>query len=364
MSSGHPAIAFLLNSLEFGGAQRVFVDDANDFVRAGFAVSFFVLYGKEGDYTLARELDVRVEKVFLDANGPADAAAIQKCLTVIDKKNIAVLLSTLNDGNSFARRVVRSAGARLRWIAREANALSSKTFLQKAADAVSFRIPYKIIALSSEIKSSLSTLLPFAREKIVLLPNAIQLPTFVRTQSKNTVPLILSVGRLDRQKNPELLIVALGELARSGQVFTAILVGDGPLREVLAHQIRQEKLEGIVTLARHLPHGQVLELYKKADIFVSTSRWEGSPNVILEALSYGLPVVATSVGGTPDVITNEKQGLLIPSQSKAALVRTLAQVIGDATLREAFGQAGRERVKADFSREARFQRLRAIVDPT
>lgn len=355
----HPAIAFLLNSLEFGGAQRVFIDDANDFVRDGFAVSFFILYGKAGEYPLERDLDPRVEKIFLEAKGSTDSSALNHCLDAVTTKKIRVLFSTLNDGNSFARRVRRATS--VRWISREANALSSKTIPQKIADALSFHLPYRIIALSTEAQKSLCRLLPFARKKIILLPNTVVLPQLEEKIPGASGPLILSVGRLDRQKNPYLFIHALAALARSGHKFTAVMVGDGPLREALQQEISALGLNEKVTLTGHLPHDQVLQLYRKAYVFVSTSRWEGSPNVLLEAMSYGVPVIATKVGGAPDIIKNKEEGILIPSDDQNALLTALTCLLGDDTLRAKIGAGGRTRVRSSFSGKERFERLRAIV---
>jgi glycosyltransferase involved in cell wall biosynthesis len=361
-------IAFLINSLEFGGAQRVFVDDANEFVRAGFDVTFFVLYDGKTEQALVSELNSTVKQVFLNAKSPYDVRAITLCLKELRLSNTCVLISTLNDANRVGQFVALFSGLEIKLIEREANTLKSKTFLQKTLDALFFWVPYRIIALSTEIQRSLMHLLPFSHRKIILLPNAIKVPDESHANARtiqsdaNQSPLILSVGRLTEQKNYELLIQAVASLQKKGFNFLVEIVGEGILRADLEKRIREAGLEKIVSLPGHLPHEQVLERYEKADIFVSTSRWEGSPNVVLEALSYGLPVVATRVGGVSDIIKDGVQGLLVSSGNKEELESALERLLKDGELREKLGTAARERVQKDFSKEARFARLRAIVE--
>ncbi len=359
------SIAFLINSLEFGGAQRVFIDDANAFLREGYKVTFFVLYEGKTEDALASELDAGVELVHLAARSAFDGKALRRCAYYVKQNSIGTLITTLNDGNRSGQWVALMV-PHLRLIEREANTLSTKTFLQKMLDVVFFWVPYKVIAVSSEIQKSLIRLRPFSRKKILLLPNAVTLPplrdTFAERAGVAAPVRILSVGRLTEQKNYALLIEALGTLHQEGLDFLLTIVGEGVLRESLEERIQRAGLKERVSLLGHLSHAAVLEQYAQADIFVSTSRWEGSPNVVLEALSYGLPVVATAVGGVPDVVTDGVEGVLVPSEDTAALAKALKSLIKDPALRKKLGTAARRHVERDFSREARFARLRGIVE--
>lgn len=361
MPTQNKTISFIINSLEFGGAQRVFIDDANDFVRNGFDVVFFVLYGEEGEFLFEKELDPAVHTIFLHARGVFDFSAIKKCASKLRKQQVRTIISTLNDGNIFARWVAIVVGRKIRLIQREANALTSKTALQKMLDVFLFWVPYRILALSTETRDSIARLLPFSRNKILLLPNAVSVPTFVSLRERNPIPCIISVGRLTSQKNYELLITALARLAQAGLFFTATIVGEGYLRSSLEMLAREKGLEGKVVFPGNLSHEDVLRLYAASNLFVSSSLWEGSPNVILEAMSYGLPVVATNVGGTRDVITDGKDGLLVPSGQVEPLSEAIGKVLSDEKLSKELGVAARNRVVTAFSRETRFERLRAIV---
>ncbi len=357
-----PSIAFLINSLEFGGAQRVFIDDANEFIRAGYDVTFFELYSGKTEQALVSDLNPEVSLFNLDARSPYDIHAVQRCLAECTRRNVHTLISTLNDSNRAGQWLVLLSGFHIRLIEREANTLKSKTVVQKTLDALLFWIPYKVIALSTEIQNSLARLLPFAKHKIVFLPNATKIQTTKVRSYESAVPRILSVGRLQEQKNYSLLIETLAMLHAEGIPFTATIVGDGVLHAELHAQAREEGVSKELSFMGHLPYKQLQSEYEKADIFVSTSRWEGSPNVILEALSYALPVVATKVGGVSDVMTDGVDGLLIQSGDVKACAAALRTLLTDAQAREKYGMAAQARIRKDFSPEARFTRLRSLVD--
>ena len=90
-------------------------------------------------------------------------------------------------------------------------------------------------------------------------------------------------------------------------------------------------------------------LYRDADIVVLTSDCEGTPNVVLEAMASGLPVVATAVGGVPEVVVEDETGFLCPASSEDLLVDRLLRLIHDESLRKAMGERGREHVESRFS---------------
>ncbi len=356
MQTGKRAIGFVINSFEYGGAQRVFIDDANQLAAAGYAPTIFVLYGHEGEYPLANEVQVPV--VYLRARGPYDLGAVHRCSAEVRERGMQALMSTLNDGNIFARWVALRTGTRL--FQREANTLGSKTIAQKSLDFVFGWVPYRYLAVSGEVRDSLARLVFYARRRIVLLPNAVAVPAEGAVAS-NPVPEIVAVGRLSDQKDYESLVRALGIVKREGAAFHATFIGEGYLREQIEAALREEHLEADVTLTGHVPHARVREAYAHADLFVSSSRWEGSPNVLLEAMSYGLACVSTAVGGAVDIIRDGEDGLLVPPGRPDALAEALAKLLANAELRARLGHAARARIEETFSRETRFKRLQALL---
>jgi glycogen synthase len=110
------------------------------------------------------------------------------------------------------------------------------------------------------------------------------------------------------------------------------------------------------------PRSEIFRLYREADVFVLPTWREGFPNVVIEAMAAGLPVVATPVGAIAEAIEDGKSGLLVPVRDAAALEAALRRLIEDAALRHALGAAARARVESVFAFETVVARLAAIYD--
>jgi len=182
-----------------------------------------------------------------------------------------------------------------------------------------------------------------ARDTVVI-PTAVDAGAAPPARHDGSPPRVVMVGRLAAPKDPITLVRALAGV--EGSRFAASIVGDGPDRPAVEAEIRAAGLEGVVELTgeRH----DVPRLLADADVFVLSSRSEGAPLSVLEAMAAGLPVVASAVGGVPEIVEDGATGLLVPPGDAAALAATLEQLLADAELRRRLGAAGRERVRVWF----------------
>lgn len=159
-----------------------------------------------------------------------------------------------------------------------------------------------------------------------------------------------SVARLVWFKGLDALIAALPSVVRACPQVRLVLVGDGPMRAELA---QQATALGVHDRVSFLGERQDVErLLPAFDVFTLPSVSEGMPMTILEAMHACRPVVATSVGGVPEVVADGVTGLLVAPRDPAALAAALIRLLGDATLRRAMGRSGRERVEAQFTAAA------------
>lgn len=161
-------------------------------------------------------------------------------------------------------------------------------------------------------------------------------------------PLALFVGRLADQKGVEYLIAALDLLQHVRPDLRTLIVGDGPLRARLEATAGSFRLtgEGRVKFLGH--RDDVPRLLAAADVLVLPSLYEGLPNVVLEAMRFRKPVVATAAPGTTEVVEAGVTGLLVPLRDPVALARAIRDVIDDPERARAMGEAGRARVEAEF----------------
>jgi glycosyltransferase involved in cell wall biosynthesis len=155
------------------------------------------------------------------------------------------------------------------------------------------------------------------------------------------------VGRLTPQKDPVMLLEAWRRVPGNHRL---ILVGDGPLRVDVETAIQREALRDRVEVLP--PTTDIPALMRTAHVFVMSSRWEGSPLAIIEAMMSGLPVVATKVGGVPEIVSEHETGLLVPPGDPEALAAAVKRILDEPSLAYRMGQAGRRRALACFT-EAR-----------
>jgi glycosyltransferase involved in cell wall biosynthesis len=180
--------------------------------------------------------------------------------------------------------------------------------------------------------------------RTVVIPTAVDAGAAPPVRREGRAPVVVFVGRLAAPKDPVTLVRALA--AVRGSAFTARIVGDGPERPAVEAEIRAASLLEHVELAGE--RRDVRRLLEDADVFVLSSRSEGAPLSILEAMAAGLPVVATAVGGIPEIVDDGTTGLLVPPGDAAALAAALERLLADAGLRARMGAAGWERVRERF----------------
>ncbi len=179
--------------------------------------------------------------------------------------------------------------------------------------------------------------------KIQVIYNAVQAPepaaALPAVLRQLTIPsrVIVSVGRLVPWKGFEDLIMVAGALPDA----QLCIIGEGPGRGELERLIREQNLSTRVHLIGACSRGEVFAYLRHADLFVLNSRYEGLPHIVLEAMSAGVPVVATDTGGTGELVRHEHNGLLVPPGDRAMLDRAVRLVLGDRSLGERLAGNGR-----------------------
>ena len=185
---------------------------------------------------------------------------------------------------------------------------------------------------------------------IMVIPNGIDIEEFrPLSKGKNEENHILFVGRLDSyRKGVHFLLQALKKLNEEKLPCKLTIIGDGPYRPRLEKLARALNLRNTEFLG-HIPNERLPVYYNQADMFVLPSCAEGMSNVILEAMACGLPVIATNVGGNPELVENEETGLLVPPENVEALHASFKKLLSDKKLRERMGSSGRKKVEEYFT---------------
>ncbi len=169
------------------------------------------------------------------------------------------------------------------------------------------------------------------------------------------IPVLAMVGRLTLAKDPLTLLEACRRLKTN---FKLLMVGDGELRTKAEEFAARNNLRDKVTFTGE--RYDIPEILAASNIFVLDSRWEGFPLVIIEAAIAGLPVVASRVGGIPELINDGVTGFLVPPRNSQALTGVLQKLLDDVNLRQRIGSAAREKALRDFTYERMLTKTQQI----
>lgn len=185
-------------------------------------------------------------------------------------------------------------------------------------------------------------------------------PETALARPSGDAPRVLSVGRLDREKNPLLLADVLTQLHAQDSGWRMDVVGEGAMRADLEARLDDLHVADMATLHGYVPiDGGLTDLYRGADVFLHVSWTEGLPQVLLEAFAAGTPVVATDVGGVAEAAGDA--ALLIPPGDARAAADAVLNVHADADLRERLVRAGARRAR-EHTLEAEAARLAAFLE--
>jgi glycosyltransferase involved in cell wall biosynthesis len=221
----------------------------------------------------------------------------------------------------------------------------------------------RMLAVSEWDRRNIIELEGIAPERIEVLPNGIPVPREdgpdVRPELgvPAGVPLVGAVGRLFPEKGYDDLMRAVAVLRDRGRELRCVVVGDGreAHEEVLRALIPELGIEREMSLAGR--RSDIPDVIRAFDVAVLPSKREGSPLAMLEYMAAGAPIVATSVGGVPELITDGESGLLVPPDDPAALADAIDRLLGDRELAQRLGRAAKARQRAQYDLDVVVHRL-------
>jgi len=230
----------------------------------------------------------------------------------------------------------------------------------------------QVLVNSEDVRQELLIKDGFRPEKIHVVYNGIDAQKYVQATGdrKNLLPGVSSIHKLiitvanmhTGAKGHGDLIEAARTIRKEHPEARFVLAGDGEMRQFFENQVRAAGLQEMFAFLGH--RMDIPALLASCDIGVLASRTEGLPNAVLEYMAAGLPVVATTVGGVPEIIENETNGLLIPAENPTALSGALLRLLKDEQLRKRLGHAGRKRILAQFNFASVMARLKQLYrDP-
>jgi glycosyltransferase involved in cell wall biosynthesis len=224
------------------------------------------------------------------------------------------------------------------------------------------RNAHAILALTEDMREKLKCIYD---TRIYVIPNGIDLEEYkdvmIIPNRKKGTKEILFVGRLHPIKGVQYLLRAMKQVQEKIPDARLILVGDGEERERLVSLSIQLGIQKYVQFIGITPHNVVKTFMQQADVFVLPSLSEGFPNVILEAMACGLPIIASRVGGIPDIITNDTNGYLVEVKDTNDMANKILLLLSDDALRKKLSDTNRHQIEK-YSWENVISELEKIYD--
>jgi len=340
---GVPArLVFLLEDLEYGGTQRQALELARRLDRRRFQVELWVLRAGDDLVEVARQWGIPV--VWLARSGwvgPQSLLGLGRRLWQAPP-DLLMLFTVIP--NIWGRLWGRLAGVRC--IVGNCRGGAAPW---RQHERCLWPLAHHILCNSAILKDLLVSRYGVPARRLTVVPNGVDTDFFQPPPDGRPPgpPVLLSVARLVPDKDHDTLLAAFAHLRASHPEAELWLVGNGPRRPGLEQKVRDLGLAPQVKFLA--PARDIRHLYQRADIFVLSSVAEALPNVILEAMAAGLPVVATRVGGLPEAVTPEVTGLLVEPRNATGMAQALARLLAEPETRKSMGRRGRERAVAEFS---------------
>lgn len=230
---------------------------------------------------------------------------------------------------------------------------AAKQILTAPTTCIEYRCANKVIAVSKALAREAVKFFRLPRNRVVAIHNGIDLPriSFSRFKKENEEHLILSVGRLVWRKGYKYLFDAMPHVLSEYPDAKLIVVGYGNQKISLQRYAKKLGIDGFVHFLDKVSRETLYSLYRKAEVYVQPSLYEPFGITILEAMSMRKPVVATNVGGIPEIITNGVEGLLVEPGNSLQLAKAITSVFSDSSLMRRLGNNARRRVERDFTWE-------------
>ncbi len=347
-------IAFLVHTYGFGGLENMVTNLVNHLDPNRFEstiISFAPLH------PLNNRVDLnRVQVLSLNKKGGNNLVLIYKIYLLL-KKIGADVVQTHNWGTALEGIL----GAKLARIPGIVHA-ERGTIEDKERNVVLQRFLWgfadQVLSVSESHRKKVTNVIGFPHEKIKAIVNGVDTERFfpnpkIKEEIRKKLGLkngnfcIGTVGSLRPVKNQLLLVNACKAILPHFDQVEVLIVGEGPLESQLKNEVKTLGLSEKIHFAGGQPN--IPEILNALDIFVLPSLSEGMPNVVLEAMACGIPTIATAVGGTPEVIEDGKNGILIASEDEPHLIRVLKELIQNQNQRQTIGIEGRKRMLYHFS---------------
>jgi len=326
----------------FGGAETMCENLTNALMAMGHSVTVVSLYNEKTP--IAQRMEASgVRLLYLDKQLGLDLSMIPKLIKIMKQENPDVVHTHL-DVIKYAVAAAKLCGIK-RCIHTVHNVAHEEAEgrLQKIVNTIYFRLGWSVpVALSPEVRKTIVSFYGLKEEKVPMIYNGVDLGKCLlkADYSLSQPAVLLHIGRFIEQKNHKGLLEAFAQILKNHPDCCLNLIGDGELLEETKQYADTLGIREKVAFLGNQTN--VYPFLQEANLFLLPSKFEGMPMTIIEAMGTGLPVVATAVGGVPDMLTNMESGMLVSCKSEA-VADAVCALLESEQLRQSLGTAAKIR---------------------
>ena len=338
-------VLYLINHAGKGGSEK-YVRDIADYLRKK-GESVFFAYNESGELSEYMK-DKGVKTLRISMSSPLDIAAAKKLAKFCKDNKIDVIHAQFPRENYIAV-LAKMFGSKAEVVYTSHINLKNNIFW-KVSNIFFTRKNGAIIAVCS----SVATLLAdngYPRNKICVIFNGVEVAEVVKSHEKSEIFTFITVARLSEEKGLMFLLQSVNELKQEiDKPFKMLIVGDGPTKNELENYIEKNELGDYVELTGY--HKNPEQLLQSSHVFINSSNSEALSFAILEAMAHSLPVIATNIGGNPDIV-NQKTGcgVLVEYNDTKAMAKEMKTLMTDHSLYEYFAKNAYLAAKSVFNIE-------------
>ena len=374
-------ILFVIDTLNGGGAEKVLYDILRNIDLSKYEIELFLIQN-EGIYReKIKKLGINIEYLFNERKDLCSSVLYRKFKSMIIKilryfyckypilikklknKNYDIEIAFLEGYSTVLVANRKNNSKKISWL--HTNLLKHR-ILNNSLEKKSYQKINKIICVSTDSKKILLKLYSELQNKVQVIYNPIDKNNILQKSkeilnfsfNKNKINII-TIGRLIKIKGYDILLQSHSKLIKEGLNYNLIILGEGEERKNLEKYIKQNNLENNTQLLgfKENPYSYL----KEADIFVSSSRYEGYPLVLCEAICLGKPIIATNCTGPKEILENGEYGLIAEVENVEDLAEKMKKLILDEKLREKYSDLSKERAEI-FNIKKTIQEIEDLLD--
>lgn len=365
-------VLHLITRLPIGGAERMLLGVLRNLDATRFDSIVCCIQDRGELADEVESLGIPVHALGLMERGGFDRWVVPALRRLIREQKVELVHSHLYHANLYGRLAAWREGIPI--IASVHNTYTRRKWHRHLINRLLARVTFRITAGSADVERDIISHDHVAPEKVLRLPNCIDLDRVMTSLSPAAAKqqlgfdsadlVIATVGRMEEQKGHAFLLDAFAGLRQmpelEGMPLRLLVIGDGRLKAATEKHAADL---GIAAACRF--PGSIKDLadvYRAIDVFVMPSLWEGLSLAMLEAMAAGLPMVATDVGGARDVLGDSVRGMLVPAADAGALARAIRDLLLDAESRSAMADSGSRHVRENYSVSALSRQLAELYD--